>query len=126
MKVIAKISLAVIALAASTGTVQANERARIYSLGLVSAPAFTFMCRTMRYVDECVLADISSAIQTTATALLLKELEAAKPDALEYSAGSAPSPALYAAVDKLQVFASDHLDRELSFEDSVNEILKIR
>lgn len=61
----------------------------------------------------------------TASIALLKEIKAAEPHALNYAAdtGSAPSPVLYSAVQKIQDAAFKQTGKNVSFDESVNAIL---
>lgn len=62
-------------------------------------------------------------IGISTTTFLLKEAQAAKPDALAYVAGEAPSPLLEAVVGDLQDFSYELNGEELSFDEIVDDIL---
>lgn len=61
---------------------------------------------------------------TSTSALLLKDIEAARPDAYQYAGGGAPSPLLYEVTGKIQKAYEESTGELLSFEDAVDVVLK--
>lgn len=64
-----------------------------------------------------------TASQTSTTIALLKDLEAARPDAMNYMAGAAPSPLLYSAVGKFQDFIEQETGEQMGFDEVVNQVV---
>lgn len=68
--------------------------------------------------------DVSAyGLVTTSLIVLLKEAKAAAPDALNYVAGAAPSPALNAVAEKIQDMSYKINGEEMSFDEAVDDIL---
>ena len=127
------VSLLLPLLALATFNAQANEAVNSTAgtagaLVYTSASPAVFVYCLAKYPSgtsepNCVFSMPISVSATTTSVLLLKEIKAAQPDALNYIAGSAPSPALYSAVEKLQKFAAGEMDIEMTFDEAVNDII---
>lgn len=63
------------------------------------------------------------SVATSTSALLLKEIQEAQPDALDYLAGASPSPMLYAVVEKIQDAVFEETGKKVGFDNVVNEII---
>lgn len=90
------------------------------------APAMTTHCAVNNSMEGSCNAAYFFAILTNAstTMILLKEIQVAGPDALDYIAGAEASPVLLAAVERMQNIALEELGVEVSFDEAVDEILK--
>lgn len=73
-------------------------------------------CETAIHISANMMA-------TATTVLLLKDVKAAQPDALNYVAGAAPSPLLYSTVEKLQDVAFKATGKLWSFDEIVSDII---
>ncbi|MGE3610740.1 MAG: hypothetical protein AB7I27_14200 [Bacteriovoracaceae bacterium] len=89
-----------------------------------TAPIWAVLCLAdngRRFgADACGLL-VSTALTTTTAALLLKEIEEVKPDALAYEVTGESTLPLNAVIEKLQLIASEQ-GQDLSFEDSITLI----
>ena len=80
---------------------------------------------TGAYGDErCLEATVIAPLGTSTTLALLKDVQAAQPDALDYIAGANPTPLLEEVVKELQDLSLEINGRPVSFDQAVNDIVK--
>lgn len=96
------------------------------SASFVEAPIISAHCIAQGRLlgnPECIGASGAALISSALSSVLLKEIRAAQPDALEYAAGASPSPLLYSIVEKLQILAFETTGQKWSFDQIVNEMI---
>lgn len=123
-----KKTLLPIALIAASAAL-ADDTQRVVS-ATIMAPALSVACNMndhghiggYRYdLGDCVTA--STVMSTSTSAVLLKEVESARCDALVYAAGDAPSALLKEVAYNLQNHILETTGQSVTFDEAVNGIL---
>lgn len=88
------------------------------------SPVSALLCNLdLIELDPIDCAGMNVASSFTTTVLLLKEIESAQPDALDYIAGGIPTPHLMDVVNALQSLSLEVDGRPISFDQAVNDII---
>lgn len=114
-----------LAFAVSAGQARAYDGSFEEGVSITFSPVVAVLCNLeIIHIDGLMCAQmnvISSGVTTSV--LLLKEVEAAQPDALEYIAGQYPSPLLESVAFKLQDIAYQATGEEMTFDEVVDDII---
>lgn len=110
-------------LAAANSAFAGNEISKTAGL-LTASPTLAVTCAVYGDTDNfCLTGTGSAALLTTSSVLLLRDIQAVQPDALRYMEGQDASPLLESVASRLQDVASEHLGREMTFNEAVNDII---
>lgn len=90
---------------------------------VISSPGLSVTCAVEGSSSEFCRGAYQFGLSVSFTTFLLKEMEAAGPDALDYAAGSAPSPLLYEVAQKLQQFVAKESGEDITFDQAVDAII---
>ena len=133
MKKTARLAMFLITMATMPNAYASEEFSKESAL-LTSTPVVSVICMANenglpggslnRYDGlDCAAAYVLSSGTTTAL-LLLKDIQAAQPDALDYMAGAQASPLLIDVVKKLQGISIEDNGKQISFDDAVRDIVQ--
>lgn len=97
----------------------------VYTVG---APFISTMCAMNGRAGNpaCPVATVAGGVQLliTTSVVLLKDMQAIKPDAIEYETNNSVSPALSSIVEEFQAIALEQ-GHELSFDEVVETLIQL-